>query len=258
MKLGVKMYKSNFLSEVILRVDFAQELTSLDDGIRTEVHQVCLKNFPVQSKKISTENYINISQDKQLETKVINKPEWHYVDINNEKEIIISQNCFLILYKKYINFNNAYNEFIEILKPLLSCYNVKINRIGLRYVDTIKIDIGSTFKDWRTYWKKYIASDLVYSLNFNNCSENLARCFNSIETNYSTHMLRFQYGIYNEDYPAKNKKPYFILDTDVYSMGLFEFNDIKEDLKAFHTKAKDWFESSITPLLRSKMGIYEE
>lgn len=252
------MYNNNFLTDVIFRVDFSQKLNFDENGLDSEIMQICLKNFPMQTKKQNPENQIIINPNNQIETKLINKTEWHFTDVNKEKEITIAEDCYFILYKKYINFSISSGEFLEILKSLLNKYQLKINRLGLRYIDDINMQTVSTnFKDWFNYWKKYINVELIHSLNFNNNYDNLSRCFNSIETNYSDYMLRFQYGIFNTDYPAVNKKPSFILDTDVYSIGLYEFDEIQEKLKLFHAKAKDWFEKSITNTLRNKMGTEE-
>ena len=77
----------------------------------------------------------------------------------------------------------------------------------------------------------------------------------SIEMNYTDCMLRFQYGIFNSDYPAPNKKREFILDTDVYSVGLYTMEEIADQIDAFHDRAKNWFEQSIKQPLRIKMGV---
>ena len=76
-----------------------------------------------------------------------------------------------------------------------------------------------------------------------------------IELNYGESMLRFQYGIFNKDYPAVNKQYSFLLDTDVYAQGVFEIHDLKLKLSEFHSKAKDIFEEAITDELRKKMEI---
>ena len=75
--------------------------------------------------------------------------------------------------------------------------------------------------------------------------------------NYGDFMLRFQYGISNPDYPAPNKKQIFILDTDVYSVGLYSIADVTDVVNQYHEVAKDWFERAIKDNLRKKMEIVD-
>ena len=150
-------------------------------------------------------------------------------------------------------------QFFEVLTALTKVYpSLKINRIGLRYVDQIEIaKEGTTRTSWASFWNKYIDSKLIQSLAFADDDKQIARQMNSIEMNYERFMLRFQYGIYNADYPAPNKKHSFIIDTDVYSAGLYDGDECNSLLDIFHEKASMWFEKSIKDALRKKMEVIE-
>lgn len=91
-------------------------------------------------------------------------------------------------------------------------------------------------------------------LDFPDEKDLIARNMSSLEMNYGDCMLHFQYGMFNTDYPAPNKKKAFILDTDVYSVGLFSVEETEKLMNQFHDKAKEWFEKSIKEALRTKMG----
>ena len=77
---------------------------------------------------------------------------------------------------------------------------------------------------------------------------------NLIETDYGDFNVRFQYGIFNSDYPAINKKKVFVLDTDVYATGIFEYDECDQYIINFHQKAKNYFEKSIRESLKIIMG----
>ena len=159
-------------------------------------------------------------------------------------------------YKRYSSFEVLNKEFFAILTALISNYSqIRINRVGLRYIDKILLP-GTKLsnKSWHSYWSKYISEYLIRGLSFPDDCSKISRHLNSIEMNYGGYQLRFQYGIFNEDYPAPNKKNGFILDTDVYSVGLLEIEDIKSDIDMFHQRAVEWFEKAIKKPLKEIMN----
>lgn len=255
-------YAKHFLTNVILRIDFVSGESQLKTEINTAVKEICIKHFPIaEEKKVEIQEF-HISNNPELKSTMVNQQsayEWHFFGKNREKELCITDSNIFVDFKVYSNFEDFKNQFWEVLTQLLTAYpEIKINRIGLRYIDQISLVGDKTQrKNWKTYWTKYISAQLIEGLAFADADASLARHMNSIEMNYGDHMLRFQYGIHNEDYPAPNKKQVFILDTDIYSIGLFSLDEIDAYLGVFHDKAKAWFERAIKDALRKKMGVKE-
>ena len=255
-------YKNHYLTNAILRIDFVSLEESLKESLKPEVKNICTKYFPisenrqVEFKQVRVNN--GIPQADNL-IKLEKNMEWHFLGIRREKEITISSKAVVMNFKEYKTFDDFKNQFFEVFDVLTQHYpDIKINRIGLRYVDQIKLPLEKRKrKSWSSYWGKYINSCLVKNLQFVDDDLAITRGMNSIEMNYGNYMLRFQYGIYNEDYPAPNKKNIFILDTDVYSMGLFSIDDTKILVDIYHQQAEKWFEKSIKQELRKKMEAIE-
>lgn len=255
-------YKNHFLSNAIIRVDFVNEETGINTELSPDVKNVCNKYFPIlEAKKIEVQEY-QINESRAGQTIVTNKKtsfEWHFFGRNREKELTITATSVFVDVKEYTDYESFKSEFFEVLNTMVLSYpGIKINRLGLRYIDSIDLITDRTQKkDWQSYWNKYISASLLCGIGFADDDDALTRQMNKIEMNYGDYMLRFQYGIHNSDYPAPNKKKMYILDTDVYSVGLMTIPEAMELLDVYHTKAKEWFEKSIKAALRTKMGVIE-
>lgn len=255
-------YANHFLTNVILRIDFVSGESQLKTELSNAVKEICIKHFPIaEEKKVEIKEF-RISNNPDIQSTIINAEaalEWHFFDKNREKELCITASNIFVEFKAYSSFKEFKEPFWEVLSQLLTTYpDIKLNRVGLRYIDQISM-IGDKAlrKSWVSYWTKYISAPLIQGLAFVDDDASLTRQMSSIEMNYGDHMLRFQYGIHNEDYPAPNKKRVFILDTDIYAVGLFSLDDIDANLVIFHEKAKAWFERAIKNALRKKMGVIE-
>ena len=255
-------YKTQFLSDVILRVDFVSPEESIKKSLSPEVKNASVKYFPItEERKVQTQQVL-VTNEPGAQNTVLSKEqfsEWHFYGKEKEKELCIGCNCLFINLKKYTSFEDLKPQFFEVLDLLLRNYsNIRINRIGLRYVNQITLPAEKKArKTWNSYWSKYISDALIKSLSLIDVDTALSRQMNSIEMNYGDCMLRFQYGIFNTDYPAPNKKNSFVIDIDIYASGLIESEDIKNDVDTFHVKAKEWFEKAIKQGLRDKMGECE-
>ena len=255
-------YAHHFLSDVILRVDFVSSEDSLKQAISSEVKNVCVKHFAIpEDRQIETRQVIVTNNPGAQET-IINKEqfyEWHFFDTKKEKELCITNSCMFTKVGRYYSFDDLKQPFFEILETLMQAYpTIKFNRVGLRYVNQINFQTEKrTQKDWYKYWGKYISDPLIRGLSFPDEAKNISRNMNSIEMNYGEYMLRFQYGIFNPDYPAPIKKNTFVLDTDVYATGLIEAEDVKPYANRFHEQVINWFEKAIKAALREKMGAEE-
>ena len=256
-------YKNHFLTDAIIRIDFTSPIDPIKRELVAEVRNCCIKHFPlVEERNIETQEVV-VNNGPAGQSTMINKEqikEWHFWSKTRGSELCVAPNCLFVNYKTdYVSFEKFIEPFFEVLTQIVSSYpGVKINRIGLRYIDQINLPLDKKpRKDWMTYWKKYINSTLISGLQFADQDAAICRHMNSIEMNYGDYILHFQYGIFNEDYPAPNKKNQFILDTDVYTTGLFDANDVLEYTTKFHEQVKLWFEKAIKDDLRKIMGVVE-
>jgi len=252
-------YKTNFLTNVILRVDFVSGEESIKQSLAPDVKNACIKQFPIRDEREVDKKHFIVNpppDNERIDIKEERFTEWHFSDVNMKEELCITHSFLYLAVKEYSSYEELSLKFFDILKIFLSHYpQIKISRVGLRYIDQIKLPFGkTTCKDWFKYWSKYINNSLLHSLKFVEDNSKLSRQMNSIEMTYDRYRLRFQYGINNEDYPAPNKKNHFVIDTDVYATGLLDMEDVKDCIESFHKEAKGWFEKAIKQPLRDKMN----
>ena len=252
-------YQRTFLSDVILRVDFVSIEESLKKTISPDVRNICVKYFPIPEERNVETQQVLVTNEPGVQNTVLNKEqflEWHFFGKEKEKELCISSNCMFVDIKRYTSFIDLQQQFFEIMDVLLQKYPaIRINRIGLRYVNQISLPSEKKPRNsWHNYWNKYISDALVKSLAFVDNDSALARHMSSVEMNYGDYLLRFQYGIFNPDYPAANKKNIYVIDTDIYATGLIDSDDVKAYAAEFHAKANEWFEKAIKQELRDKLG----
>jgi uncharacterized protein (TIGR04255 family) len=139
-------------------------------------------------------------------------------------------------------------------------YNKPLYRLlGLRYVYQIDMsDIKTKSINWASFWNKYIAHELISPLFFikDNNSE-LSRQMSTIVLNYDEFLIRFLFGIHNEDFPSQISRKKFILDIDVYCDTGPEYHEFEDLLERFMLEANVLFEKSIKQSLRLKMGVVD-
>lgn len=248
-------YKNPYIANVILRLDFVSKEESLNKSLPPNLRQRCIEHFnvPEERKKIAVR-----PGNEKIEIVDADEIEWHFFDKNHENEVCICSSAIYISFTRYDNFSDFKKAFFDIADVLFDeLPSIRINRIGLRYIDKIDMtDNKAGRKSWSGFWSRYITKSLTHFLEFPDEDNSISRCFGSIDMNYDDCMLRFQYGISNPDYPAPNRKKLFVFDTDVFvhAAGDLDLPSAKNRIDKFHEKAKEWFEKAIKDDLRKKMG----
>jgi uncharacterized protein (TIGR04255 family) len=86
----------------------------------------------------------------------------------------------------------------------------------------------------------------------------LSRSLNVIYWHSDDHLVKFQYGMQNADFPSPIAKKEFVLDFDCYSIGPIEASDAESHLTRYNELMVRLFERSIGQRLREDMGIVDE
>jgi uncharacterized protein (TIGR04255 family) len=176
--------------------------------------------------------------------------QWFFHNKERTKSFHIAKDCCYIEFKKYERYEVLRKDFLEIVDALFdSMPNLQASRIGLRYVDTIKLN-----EDKPTDWSKYLKPPLLGIFKLATEPATITRALHILEFDYGDMRMRFQYGMPNPDFPAAIRQKQFVLDYDAFATGLFDSADIKEYLDQFHDKIKASFEEVITDGLRDKMN----
>lgn len=246
-----RLYKRNFLSQVIARIDFATPMSELRTGAPPVVLKALRTRFPIAEQKQETANRWVVGPTS-IEHRDVEIFKWYYHAKDRSRHVYIGQDAMYVNYLRYDRFEELKKDFAVVTDALYAQYDyLQVKRLGLRYVDNITLPNEKR----PTEWSKYIQPDLLGSFNLVDDPATLSRSFHIVEFNYGAEMrMRFQYGMPNEDYPAPIRKKTFVLDYDAYCELLISQQEMHHYLKLFHDKIKVSFEQVITDALRKLMG----
>ena len=243
-----RKYKKDFLKQVIVRIDFDTQLPIAANGPEKGIYATVKKRFPITEEKkfIGKELLIGPGDTKE---RSFEKKEWHYYGKNREKHLTITPDIMFIEYNKYEYYEMLRDDFLSVSNALFDAYpKLQVKRLGLRYIDNIDINEGNPM-EWEKYLKPELNSTFAIAVN----KEKISRAFHVLEFNYGEDLLRFQFGMFNPDYPATIKKKIYTLDFDMYVTKLLDKADIEQTLDRFHEKVNNFFEEVITDELRKIM-----
>jgi len=248
-----RKYKKDFLKQVIVRIDFDTPLPIVLEGPAKGIYDTVKERFPVtEERKVIGKEFLigkNAIKERSIETK-----EWHYYGKNREKHLTVSPNVMFIEYNKYEYYEMLHDDFLSVSNAIFDAYpKLQVKRLGLRYIDNIDIAEGNPME-----WDKYLKPELNSTFAIADNKETISRAFHVLEFNYGEDLLRFQFGMFNPDYPAPIKKKIYTLDYDMYVTKLLGKTDIEQTLNRFHEKVNHSFEEVITEELRKIMEPLDE
>ena len=144
----------------------------------------------------------------------------------------------------YQDFEGFISDVQLILKGLIKYPINRINSIGLRYVNQIKINENSL--------NQYINENLhLINKGFN--QEDVIQSISRTELKIDDYNLAFQYGQFNPEYPNLTSSKEFILDYDCILNNEENIENIIFNLNKMHDIIHNRFENDIKDKLREKM-----
>jgi uncharacterized protein (TIGR04255 family) len=244
-----RKYGSDYLKQVIVRVDFAREIIIPRRGPKVSFRNA-LSAFPIVSLESKPIKHIKIDESGVKETtEVID--EWTLQNEKADKKAVLSKSSLFYSYSSYPGFETLRSEFMGGFDALCKADpELVVGRFGLRYINQIEID-----EDCPTDWDKWLVPELISSFRLADDVNTVSRAFNVLEFSYPDDTkMRFQYGMPNIDYPAVIKRKMFVLDYDAYVASSIEFQDVAKLLETFYLdRIKPAFEQVITDNLRKHM-----
>lgn len=247
-------YKSNFLKNVIFRLDF-NNIQVLETNAEPTFSTAISNKYNSSNQKIIKELKFSIAPDGTKTHEEKSWVLWEYSQKNCPNKIVSLVKNALIFecrnseYKNFISFKEDV-EFI--FSKFLENYNLnQFNRMGLRYINEIVIPENNPLK-----WEGFINPDLCTTITAGINTNFLAvRSMHQLQTKKDDINVLFNYGVFNRDYPNPIAKPELILDYDYYMSGLLDKNEILDKLTDLNSLSKQTFEDSIGDKLREKMGV---
>ena len=243
-------YKKNFLNEVIARVDFLSPLLQIKDEIPKAISDVVLNIFPIAEPQDVIGSKLQIDGKGIKTDKTEDYREWQFHDKKRTKTLKISIKAAIVSYSRYASYENLTSEFFTILDAFFKKYNeAQISRIGLRYINHIKIEGPDPLE-----WSEYLNDKIISLFKFSNDKTALLRVFHNLEYSYDDYRIRYQFGMHNPDYPTPIKQKLFVLDIDAFTNYVTDHSQLKTVLDVFHLRIQTIFESSIKDKLRKLMN----
>lgn len=253
MNLDIICYKNTPIKRVIIKIDFLGRVPELNDNLPVEIAEVIKKSFPIAEARNVIAKELQISNDAVKENNK-NLREWHFHTAERNATLIIKEDFFAIQINNYISFEKVFIVFQEIKNVFYNHYSDLLSRrIGLRYINEINIDEKNPLD-----WSNYINPKLTSIFEVTHEPENIIRAFHNLEVKYEDILLKFQYGMHNQDYPAIIKKKTFILDLDASFSGILKQHELDDYFLKQHSIIQKQFECSITDNLRRYFGLNGE
>lgn len=250
-------YAKNFITQVIIRADFAQgtvPLTQPGERVLTAA-----EGFPVRNSANRSRSEVRVQKTPQgpiKDTRTVNFIEHNFWTEDKLRRIAACSEYVFYETRVYEGFDAARDTFLDMLDAVAEqCPGMKIRRLGMRYINEIKLpeaDAGPGLG--ADFWEHYINPSLLGGLRFAANDGALARHMCTTELNYGTDRATVKYGIFNNEYPKPNRRREFILDVDTYCMTELRADAVAAKLEDYHNAARSVFETAITDALRARMG----
>ncbi|MBU1851842.1 MAG: TIGR04255 family protein, partial [Candidatus Omnitrophica bacterium] len=173
-----------------------------------------------------------------------------FQDENKKNKVVLAYNYLSVEsreYETYEQFSSMANDTIKLLMEF--CNVSQIIRLGLRYINQIKLPRGNPFS-WNTYLDSSLTTNVA---KFYGGKESLARAMSQLIVVFEAYKMNYNYGFYNSEYPGKISRKEFALDFDCYTQDV-GIGECEKYLTIFNNKITEYFEGYIKDGLRTIMG----
>lgn len=242
----VDIYSKSPISEIIFKLTFSQS-SDIQENI-SDFYDAIKDKFKFKGVKTEPKISINITQDKG-NIKTIDEPSYWYFhnneDLNNSPFIIEvgKDNClidFRANFGDYLGFDN-FKEYIELLINASRVFKVNnFDSIGLRYINTIKCQKGNP-----TSWGNIISENILFD-DLLKSYESPSRLMSEFTFKKNEFFIKFNFGIFNTEFPNPIARKEFILDFDCIHDKDTNISDVVEIVDKMHHTIRILFEENTT------------
>ena len=246
-----RIYKSNFLTNVIFRIDFPKILGLDKEKPPAEFQEKISDRFPI-SKEVEGKILDVLAAPDTISFKQERTVEWEFFNKEKTKRVHIASNFLYVEYHKFNNFGELQEDMRFIFELFLELYPVKIvNSIGLRFINQINLESGDPMN-----WDNLIHPSLFsITQDFTSDEDEVLRSMHLLDIKENEKKLRLQFGISNSEYPNPIARKEFILDYDCRINEELETSEVYRKGREFYGIIDKWFEKSIENGLREIMGV---
>jgi uncharacterized protein (TIGR04255 family) len=253
----LKSYKRNFLSRVILRMDY-DPIPSLKKGEKSPFSEKISSKYPFVTSQPITQVSVKVSPTESGIEQQHSGQIWiHRNEEKGQRYVFLAPDYFSLEYKKqeYKHLTEFENDLSYVFTEFdKTCKIPEFSRIGLRYINDIILKEGNPYD-----WNNLINKNLITSTMAGMIDDmKLTRSMHQFMAIYKEDInVLFQYGIYNPEYPNPVAIRQFILDIDCHIKGAIPSADVIKRISDLNDIAIIMFERSIEDGLREIMGVME-
>ncbi len=250
-------YGRNYLSEVIVRVDFVSPPPNTENDLPSPLLNLIAEQHPIRVDPVVIPNVrINTAPDGTTTIEPAAAKQMDFQSRDRRRSLRWTPGFLCLMYGRdgYTSFDGLLGCFMPIVDKVVEIYgdSVAFSRLGLRYVDTIdRLGEGDPLE-----WSEWVKPEYLQFLSIVQGDERalISRAIQRLELNYGDIMVRAKWGIDNPDYPAAVRRRQFLFDTDVFERALIEAGTIRERLLVFKDIALRRFEALITDAFRAHLN----
>ena len=247
-----KKYRTNYLTQVVCQLNFAA-IDSINDG-SMKAYKDSLGEEYAELANVTQKGIIVQNDGSDLHTEFEDKTIWQIESSDKTHTITVAQESLAITFMKYEKFRSYFEIISKVHSLFFEQFTAiqQIDRLGLRYVNQIKLP------EKNINWADYINPMLTASLGFVE-TEKIRRSMQSMVIDYDDETrINYNFGIFNQYFPAAIVENEFILDLDAYTSSAQKPSECPRLLQQFNKTIAIYFELSITDKLREVMEVIED
>jgi len=250
-------YRTNYLSKVILRLDFpTRPIGALNSP--SEFSARIAGAFPHATTRSIANFQFAVDVQGAPASPVVQTGNLleHTKEPNGTVKASLTTTFLTLEYNAggYTSFEDFIVDVRVLCSAFSDCFpNTKVDRIGLRYINELTGQ-GGLF-DWDG---KIAAPVLAATKASSKAGTRLLRSVNQTVMRQDDDMATVHTGIWNPDFPNPAVRKHFVIDIDCTRENLEQGADVVDCVRTLNTLATDIFESSIEQNLRDEMGIIND
>jgi uncharacterized protein (TIGR04255 family) len=249
-----RVYKNNFLTQVIIRADFDAPLESLRETLPVGFKEAFAGDFPLTEERDGQTQEVTLrvhERSHEFSQRVSESfKTWRLLTADGSSTLEVSKDYVSRTVSSYLKFDQFAVPFFRAAERIAAAQDSEVSyrRLGLRYIDEI-----TPKEDDPLDWSGLIVRKLTGALEFVK-EDPLVRAMSVIEVERDNCRVRMQYGMPNPDYPARVAQKLFLLDTDAYISALITQDELERKAAELCKVANVYFERAIGSRLRALMG----
>lgn len=249
-------YRKNFLSQVVLRLDFLQ-VPGIAGERRPELANLLSEQFPQVTPLQLAQIQFSIGPEQSAIDRKLTGYRWRMSSSDGNKLVDLTSDYISLtnLNRSFTNFDNFHAEFVRVYDLFEDQYKVpEFTRVGLRYINEVEIGEGSALN-----WKGLLSNEVIQATFTTIPKEfKLSRAMHHFVASKDDVTLVTNFGLYNQDFPAPVVRKQFVLDFDCYITGVVANDAMLNRINELNKICEVSFETSIDNKLRELMEVIND